>query len=214
MDHNRLKIAGCHGYSRSPQERCSFGQVQRFPPETVSRLLCVGILPVLLQSAIVLTTAKATGEIETLQIAIDAAVLAASQVPAMSERMLRLPLTQGGLGVPDVRQEVATSRVASWLRILNGDTVAATVLQCEMQRVCGFTQCRGDTKRRECDPFGSLRPLKPLPNDILGRASHASRQLLNDLRCPRVTLEWEEGEEGGGDHCCREMHPLAIPYFT
>ena len=40
---------------------------------------------------------------ETLQIAIDAAVRAASQVPAMSERVLRLPLTQGGLGVPDVR---------------------------------------------------------------------------------------------------------------
>ena len=34
----------------------------------------------------------ATREIETLQIAIDAAVRAASQVPAMSERMLRLPL--------------------------------------------------------------------------------------------------------------------------
>ena len=68
-----------------------------------------------------------TGEIETLQIAIDAAVRAASPVPAMSERMLRLPLTKGGLGVHDV-----TSRVASWLRILNGDTVAATVLQCEM----------------------------------------------------------------------------------
>ena len=57
----------------------------------------------------------------------------------MSERMLRLLLTQGGLGVPDVRQEVAISRVASWLRILNGDTVAATVLHCEMQRVCRFT---------------------------------------------------------------------------
>ena len=30
--------------------------------------------------------------------------------------MLRLPLTQDGLGVPDVRQTIATSRVASRLR--------------------------------------------------------------------------------------------------
>ena len=97
------------------------------PPETVSRILNVGILPVLLQSAIAFTTATATGEIET-QVAIDAAVRAASQVPAMSVHMLRLPVNHGGLGVPDVR-------VATWLRVLNGDTVAATVLQCEMQRV-------------------------------------------------------------------------------
>ena len=117
------------------------------PPETVSRILNVGILPVLLQSAIAFTTATATGEIETLQVAIDAAVRAASQVPAMSEHMLRLPINQGGLGVPDVRQEIAISRVATWLRVMNGDTVAATVLQCEMQRVCRFTQCCGDTKR-------------------------------------------------------------------
>ena len=172
------------------------------PPETVSRILDVGILPVSLQSAIAFTTATATGEIETLQVAIDAAVRAASQVPAMSVHMLRLHLNQGGLGVPDVRQEKATSRVATWLRVLNGDTPAARVLQCEMQRVCRLKQCRGDTRRREHDPFSSLRPLKPLANDILGRASHASRQLLNDLRCLSVTLEWR------GDHSCREMHPL------
>ena len=61
--------------------------------------------------------------------------------------------------------------MASWLRVLNGDTVAATVLQCEMQRVCRSTQCRGDTKRTERDPFGSLRPLKLLANDLLGRVS-------------------------------------------
>ena len=49
--------------------------------------------------------------------------------------------------------------------------------------------------------------MKPLANDILGRASHASRQLLNDLRCLCVTMEW------GGDHSCREMHPLRSHIF-
>ena len=199
----KLQLATLHEAHRRVARLARF---KGLPPETVSRILNIGILPVLFQSAIAFTTATATGEIETLQVAIDAAVRAASHVPAMSERML-LPINQGGLGVLDIRQEIAISRVATWLRVINGDTVAATVLQCEMQRVCRFTQCRGDTERTEHDPFGSLRPLKPLANDNLGRASHASRQLLHDLRCLCVTLEWR------GDHSCREMHPLRSHIF-
>ena len=82
-------------FTRAHRRVARLARFEGLPPETVSRLLCVGILPVLLQSAIAFTTATATREIETLQIAIDASVRATSQVPALSERM-----TQGGLGVP------------------------------------------------------------------------------------------------------------------
>ena len=85
--------------------------------------------------------------------------------------------------------------MAPWLRILNGDTVAAAVLQCEMQK---FVDSHSVVVTRKGKNVTLL---------VLCLATLIWVEPLT-LQCRCVTMEWS-----GGDHSCREMHPLRSHIF-
>ena len=86
------------------------------PAETKSRLIRDSVLSVLLYAPLAYPVCGALGAIDRLQSAVDSAVRGAAHGRCMATELLRLPAASGGLGVPDLREELAAARVATGTR--------------------------------------------------------------------------------------------------